>query len=688
MGWDAGDRTVILIDMEKLVEETLSKYDFTYLEKYLAYGQKYRTGIWDMNADFDASLDMTGLLLGSTAESAPITLDGTLEGVMAGGAKMDAAMGLTMDLRPFLKALTDGQNGGMSASDTELLDALAEEGIHMELRGDLEAGQLYISLGGAFLEQAGGLPADTWYSMDMSAIYEDMGLDYGALMEMTTGDVDYTALLSLLVSTVEPNDKDTAYSELTQAVDLAAQLLRDDAWAVSGNDRILHYALEQDGVAADFGMDAPEYRAAELYFSQSPRPAQLCVGRWGKTPTPAILKGGILSDGEADASAWASVKDGSFAVSVGGVSKDITGLDFSGVTNMNGVAAVVSAALASAGASCAWDGQRFAMKTSTLGASAGIGYLAPLSEPAGTDISAMLRMTASTGLPPVAGTDGETAKEAVAALADKSGDWYGCVFADEGLAVEDHLDVAAFVEASAKARIYGVTVTDSRALDAGYAEDAASKLKELARKRTIVAYSRNPYAIVSALGRAFTVNFSANRSTITLKFKQLPGVVAEGLTETQAQALEAKRCNVFAAYDNDTAIFQEGVMSGPAYFDEIHGLDWLQNAIQSETWNLLYQSKAKIPQTDAGANQIITCIEAVLGEAVNNGLVAPGTWNADGFGLLERGDYLDKGYYVYTTPVAEQAQSEREQRKCPPIQIAAKLAGAIHFVDVQIDVNR
>ena len=58
----------------------------------------------------------------------------------------------------------------------------------------------------------------------------------------------------------------------------------------------------------------------------------------------------------------------------------------------------------------------------------------------------------------------------MAALADKSGDRHGCVFADEGLAVEDHLDVAAFVEASAKARIYGVTVTDSRALDAGYAE--------------------------------------------------------------------------------------------------------------------------------------------------------------------------------------------------------------------------
>ena len=94
-----------------------------------------------------------------------------------------------------------------------------------------ESGAPTVALMVEALEQAAGLPADTWYSMDMSAIYEDMGLDYGALMEMTTGDVDYTALLSLLLSTVEPNDKDTAYSELTQAVDLAAQLLRDDAWA-------------------------------------------------------------------------------------------------------------------------------------------------------------------------------------------------------------------------------------------------------------------------------------------------------------------------------------------------------------------------------------------------------------------------------------------------------------------------
>ena len=120
-------------------------------------------------------------------------------------------------------------------------------------------------------------------------------------------------------------------------------------------------------------------------------------------------------------------------------------------------------------------------------------------------------------------------------------------------------------------------------------------------------------------------------------------MVAEGLTETQAQALASKRCNVFVRYDNDTAILQEGVMANGAFFDEVHGLDWLQNAIQTECYNLLYQSKTKIPQTDAGVNQIVTTISKVLAEAVNNGLVAPGTWNADGFGQLQRGDYLPSG---------------------------------------------
>ncbi|MCV5837762.1 DUF3383 domain-containing protein, partial [Escherichia coli] len=52
------------------------------------------------------------------------------------------------------------------------------------------------------------------------------------------------------------------------------------------------------------------------------------------------------------------------------------------------------------------------------------------------------------------------------------------------------------------------------------------------------------------------------------------------------------------------------------------------------------------------------------------------------------GDTLTKGYYVYADAVANQAQSDREARKSPVIQAAIKLAGAIHYGDVQINVVR
>jgi hypothetical protein len=145
---------------------------------------------------------------------------------------------------------------------------------------------------------------------------------------------------------------------------------------------------------------------------------------------------------------------------------------------------------------------------------------------------------------------------------------------------------------------------------------------------------------------------------------------------------------VFVDYQNDTAIFQYGTMADGSFFDEVHGLDWLSNALQNALYNLLYTSKTKIPQTESGANQIINVANGVLSEAVNNGLVAPGTWNADGFGQLERGDFLDSGFYIYMQPMKDQDQSSREERVAPPMQIAVKLAGAVHTIDVIINVNR
>jgi hypothetical protein len=76
---------------------------------------------------------------------------------------------------------------------------------------------------------------------------------------------------------------------------------------------------------------------------------------------------------------------------------------------------------------------------------------------------------------------------------------------------------------------------------------------------------------------------------------------------------------VFVEYDNDTAIVQYGVTPSGIFIDSIYNSIWFRNRIQTDVYNLLYQSTTKIPQTDAGNALIATTIEAVCAAVVNNG---------------------------------------------------------------------
>ena len=177
-------------------------------------------------------------------------------------------------------------------------------------------------------------------------------------------------------------------------------------------------------------------------------------------------------------------------------------------------------------------------------------------------------------------------------------------------------------------------------------------------------------------------------TTITLMYKTEPSVVAEELTETQAQTLADKRCNVYVNYNNDTAILQNGVMCGDYWFDERHGSDWLKDYVQNNVWNYVYGRATKVPQDDAGMNQVIAVINDSLIQAKQNGFIGAGTWNGDGFGQLATGQYMPDGFYVYAPPMATQTQADRDARISVPIQVAAKLLGAIHTFDVAITLNR
>jgi hypothetical protein len=69
-------------------------------------------------------------------------------------------------------------------------------------------------------------------------------------------------------------------------------------------------------------------------------------------------------------------------------------------------------------------------------------------------------------------------------------------------------------------------------------------------------------------------------------------------------------------------------------------------------------------------------------------MIAPGQWNGPPLGQISTGQQLPAGFYVYAPQVATQPQSIREQRIAPTIQALIKLAGAVHFADCIVNVNR
>lgn len=466
-----------------------------------------------------------------------------------------------------------------------------------------------------------------------------------------------------------------------------ALLVLGSSSVIDTNERIRSYTT-LTAVGNDFGQTAPEYLAAQNFFSQSPQPSVLYIGRWAQTATSGLLHGAHLSTSQQAIANFQAITNGGFNITIDGTVKNITGLNFSGAANLNAVAAIIATALgASANAVWGANNQRFDIISKTTGATSTVSYA---SAGTGTDVSTLLGLTAASGASaPVAGIPAETLLSAVAQMANISNDWYGLAVAAIGLVDADQIAVSGFIEAANPSRIFGITTQAAATLDPTSTTDLAYVLAAAKYRRTFIQYSSSsPYAVTSMYGRAFTVDFTGNRTTITLKFKQEPGVTAETLTETQAATLKAKKCNVFVNYNNSTAIIQEGQMSDGSFFDEVHGLDFTQNDVQTAVYNALYTSPTKIPQTDAGNEILANVVSARLAQGVTNGLIAPGVWNSAGFGALSQGDTLDKGYYVYAPPVSSQSQADREARKAVTMQCAIKLAGAVHSANVIINVNR
>lgn len=475
-----------------------------------------------------------------------------------------------------------------------------------------------------------------------------------------------------------------------QAQNLTTMLLLSTSTIIDTVERFREYTSISQ-VALDFSTGSRTYKAANLYFSQAPKPARLMIGRWARSAIAGGMRCAQLSTSNQELSAWTSVTSGGFIITVdGGSPQTVSGLNFSTDLTFDAIAARISTAVT--GASCLYNAnyKRFEFLSDTTGGSSSVSFVSDA--PSGTNIADNLNGRSTD---PAAYTYPGQSSESSRTVATFFDAYYGQRWYALSTAAEtdesdaNRLQFAEVVEAMTNKHLYFCTSEDATILVPNTTTDIASTLKGLGYTRTCLMYSSTePFAAVTMAAKMLAVDYNASNSVLTAKFKAAPGVTAELLNETQATSLADKNCNVFAAYDNDTNIIQEGVVSNGEFVDVITNTDALAVDLQTGVYNRLYTALKKIPQTDAGMHILTTTCEDVCLKYVNNGALAPGQWNAEGFGNLSDGDYLSTGYYVYAMRMDQQLQADRAARHAPPIQVAAKLAGAIHDSAIHVSVNQ
>lgn len=189
-------------------------------------------------------------------------------------------------------------------------------------------------------------------------------------------------------------------------------------------------------------------------------------------------------------------------------------------------------------------------------------------------------------------------------------------------------------------------------------------------------------------GRGLSVDFSASNACLTMQVKDLTGIEPSPAA-TQTLVDKAKRVGA-DCYVSLAGVPCELTSGANDFFDNVYNDLWLKTALQVAGFNLLHTTASKIPQTAAGLETLISAFADVLKLGVKNGSFAPGSWTrADTFGdpiRLKQG-ILSLGWYIYADPITEQPQADREERKAPPIQIAAKRSGAFHSVNIMVYIN-
>lgn len=442
-------------------------------------------------------------------------------------------------------------------------------------------------------------------------------------------------------------------------------------------------AIEPSDIVKAYGTDSLTAKMANNVFAQN---ANLLSGKGylvvipmvnATSATNATFETPVLTTA---VDTFKLVTDGSLKITVDGVETSLTNLNFSSVTSVADIATVINNATKACWMTVSAGKIKFAAKkvgtSSAIVLSSGTG---------GTDISGSTYLNVAGGTS-VAGVNssGETLETAIA----RAKDLVSFTGVMTTLSLEDAAITAASDDVNAGDFIWVHPFTSTKDI----AGEITTIKNATQTKTRCLLYTNGiddaKLMCAAYVGRAFCVDFSGSFTSQTMNLKTLVNVTPdEGLTQTNYTNAKTAGADLYVSYEGTAGVLSTG---GNSYFDVVYENLALKYAAQAALFNCLKTTGTKIPQTEGGMSVLRDGLAQVFIQFVRNGVIAPGTWNsAQTFGDPEtfRKNIAEVGWYIYSLPITQQAQSEREQRIAPKVQGACKRAGAIHEADILIVVE-
>jgi len=382
-----------------------------------------------------------------------------------------------------------------------------------------------------------------------------------------------------------------------------------------------------DDVGTYFGTSSPEYLRAVFYFGFVSKnitaPNKISFSRWASVAAAPKIYG---VQATYTAAQFSSIDDGSLHLELGSHEADLTGLDFTSVTTLSQVAAVLQTAIraVSAGgaqwtsATVTYDAteRRFEL----VGGATGAGPVSVSAAATGTPVATLLGWSSLAIYSP--GAAAEEPLEAFIASVGVSNNFGSFAFIDT--ITSDQVTAVATQNDT-----YNVSFIYTVGIAAADAADYYAELSGLSGVAITVAPLSTEYPELLPAAVLAATDYSRRNSVQNYMFQQAtltPSVTTDALADT----LDSVRANWYGQTQTAgqyISFYQRGVMMGLAtdpvdmntYANEI----WFKDAAGAAIMTQLL-SAARVPANDAGRIQLLAVLQTVIEQATFNGTISIG----------------------------------------------------------------